>query len=59
VYFVEIERYRGKVGGVDEITPNSLRVTTIFRREDGEWRIVQGHADPITSPRPIESTLEQ
>jgi ketosteroid isomerase-like protein len=58
-YIVEIERYRGKVGGVDEIAPNSLRVTTIFRREDGEWKVVHRHADPITSPRPIESTLEQ
>ncbi|MEA2521749.1 MAG: hypothetical protein QOI81_1395 [Actinomycetota bacterium] len=57
-YILEIERYRGKVGDVDEIAPNSLRVTTIFRREDGEWRIVHRHADPITSPRPIESTLE-
>jgi ketosteroid isomerase-like protein len=58
-YIVEIERYRGKVGSVDEIAPNSLRVTTIFRREDGEWKIVHRHADPITSPRPIESTLQQ
>lgn len=56
-YIVEIERYRGKVGSVDEILPNSLRVTTIFRREDGQWRIVHRHADPITSPRSIESIL--
>ena len=58
-YILEIERYRGKLGGADEIVPNSLRVTTIFRREDGEWRILHRHADPITSPQPIESTLEQ
>lgn len=57
-YIVEIERYRGKVGGADEIVPNSLRVTTIFRREDDEWKIVHRHADPITSPRPPESILE-
>src|SRR6266436_1420565 len=38
-YIVEIERYRGKVGGAGDIAPNSLRVTTIFRREDGQWRI--------------------
>ena len=58
-YIVEIERYRGKVGVANEITPNSLRVTTIFRREDGEWKIVHRHADPITSPRPPESILER
>ncbi len=58
-YILEIERYRGKVGGANELAPNSLRVTTIFRREDGQWRIVHRHADPITSPRPPESIVEQ
>jgi ketosteroid isomerase-like protein len=24
-----------------------LRVTTVFRREDGEWRVVHRHADPV------------
>ena len=46
-------------GGSDEIAPVSLRVTTVFRREDGEWRIVHRHADPITSPRSLESLLQQ
>lgn len=57
-YNVEIERTRAKVGGADEMAPLSLRVTTIFRREDGEWRIVHRHADPITAPRAMESILE-
>ena len=58
-YILEIERTRAKAGGADEMSPISLRVTTIFRREDDGWRIVHRHADPITSPRPIESALEQ
>ncbi len=58
-YILEIERFRVKFGGADELTPVSLRVTTIFRREDGEWRIVHRHADPITTPRPLESVLQQ
>ncbi len=59
IYTLEIERGRMKVGGDDEIVPVSLRVTTIFRREDGGWRVVHRHADPITAPRPIESVLQQ
>ena len=50
-YIIEIERYQSKVGGVDKLVPIALRVTTIFRREEGVWRIVLRHADPITSTR--------
>jgi ketosteroid isomerase-like protein len=56
-YVVEVERLRAKVGGADEITPLALRVTTIFRREDGAWKIVHRHADPITTPRPADSVV--
>ena len=58
-HIVEIERGRLKVGGRDALVPAALRVTTIFRREDDGWRIVHRHADPITTPRPIESAVQQ
>ena len=58
-YIVEIERARVKVGGAGEAAPAALRVTTIFRREDGEWRVVHRHADPITGPRKPASLLER
>lgn len=57
-YIVEIEREQAKLRTADEITPFSLRATTIFRREDGNWRIAHRHADPITSPQPPESLLQ-
>jgi len=47
-YIVEFERSRATRVGANEIVPISLRVTTIFRREDGEWRIVHRHAEPVT-----------
>jgi ketosteroid isomerase-like protein len=50
-----IEHVRLKLGGANEMTAIALRVTTIFRREDGAWKIIHRHADPITTPRPIES----
>ena len=45
-YLVGIEHTTASVGG-DPPTNYQLRVTTIFRREDGEWRIVHRHGDPF------------
>jgi ketosteroid isomerase-like protein len=58
-FIVEVERYKARVGGSREIVPLALRVTTIFRPEDGTWKIVHRHADPITAPRPAESVIQQ
>jgi ketosteroid isomerase-like protein len=58
-YTVEIESYRARVGGAEELVPVSLRVTTIFRREDGAWKVVHRHADPITAKRPPESVIQE
>jgi ketosteroid isomerase-like protein len=57
-YTVEIENYRARVGGAEELTPVSIRVTTTFRREDGVWKVVHRHADPITAQRPPESVVQ-
>jgi hypothetical protein len=38
-YVVEIERYKAKTGGRDDITPVALRVTSIFRLEEGVWKL--------------------
>jgi ketosteroid isomerase-like protein len=57
-YTVEVESYRARVGGGQELTPVSLRVTTGFRREDGVWKVVHRHADPITAPRSAESVIQ-
>jgi ketosteroid isomerase-like protein len=56
-YIIEIEHYRAKVGGAATLTKFALRVTTIFRREDGAWRIALRHADPITSARAATSIV--
>jgi ketosteroid isomerase-like protein len=57
-YIVEVERYQAKVGGREDIAPVALRVTSIFRREDGVWKIVHRHADPITTAQPAESVIQ-
>jgi ketosteroid isomerase-like protein len=58
-YIVEIESYRARVGGAEEKTPVAVRVTTAFRREEGAWKVVHRHADPITAPRPPESVIQR
>jgi ketosteroid isomerase-like protein len=57
-YTVEVESYRARVGGAEELNPVSIRVTTVFRREDGVWKVIHRHADPITAPRPAESVIQ-
>jgi ketosteroid isomerase-like protein len=60
-YVLEIERTAGVrlVTEGEQTAPFSLRVTTVWRREGGEWRIAHRHADPITTPRGMASILEQ
>ena len=58
-YLVEVERLRSKVGGRSEVTPLALRATSIFRPEDGLWKIVHRHADPITTPQSADSVLRR
>ena len=57
-YTVEIERYRARVGGAEKMAAVAVRVTTIFWREDGMWKVVHRHADPITAPRPPDSVIQ-
>jgi ketosteroid isomerase-like protein len=58
-YVVQIERAEAKIGAREDISPLAVRATMIFRPEDGEWKIVHRHADPITTPQPAESVIEE
>jgi ketosteroid isomerase-like protein len=58
-YVVEIERGEAKIGGSEEMSPWALRVTMIFRPEEGEWKVVHRHADPITTPQAAESVIQE
>ena len=54
---VEGEHLRAKVGTSDALSAFSTRVTSVYERMAGRWRLVHRHADPITTPRPAESVL--
>jgi len=53
-YLVGFEHIANCVGGVS-VEPYTLRVTHIFRRENGMWKIAHRHAEYV----PIDQTLGQ
>jgi ketosteroid isomerase-like protein len=55
----EVERFKARVGGNDEMSEVALRVTSTFRREDGVWKVVHRHADPINAPQSAESVVHR
>ena len=51
-YTLGFERWNGSIAG-RPIEPVTVRVTHVYRREDGEWKIVHRHGDnPGSDPRP-------
>jgi len=58
-YVVEVEHLEAKVHGGREVTPYALRVTMIFRPEEGAWKVVHRHADQISTPQPTETVAQR
>jgi ketosteroid isomerase-like protein len=48
-YTIAIERSEPHIIDQERPTPMVLRVTHIFRKEQGNWRLVHRHADPVTT----------
>jgi ketosteroid isomerase-like protein len=47
-YIVALEHTTASINGAP-VQPYVLRATTVFRREDGEWKVVHRHADSLTA----------
>ena len=58
-YLVEVHRGKARFGARQDIAPFALRLTTIFRPEDGTWKVVHRHADAITTAQPVESIIQK
>jgi ketosteroid isomerase-like protein len=58
-YTVHIERSEVHVAGRDEWSPVVLRVTRIYRCEEGTWKIIHHHADAIMERIEVTATLQQ
>jgi ketosteroid isomerase-like protein len=58
-FIVEVERFRVKIAGREEVAPVALRTTSVLRPEEGIWKVVHRHADPITTAQPAESIIQK
>ena len=58
-FIVELEQFKVKIGGKQNIVPVALRTTSILRPEGDTWKIVHRHADPITTVQPWESVIRK
>jgi ketosteroid isomerase-like protein len=47
-YTVGYERFTGSIDG-RPVAPTTVRVTHVYRRENGEWKIVHRHGDGLES----------
>jgi ketosteroid isomerase-like protein len=47
-YTIGFERFNGSISG-RPVEPVTVRVTHVYRREDGEWKIVHRHGDGLSS----------
>jgi ketosteroid isomerase-like protein len=52
-YSVDIERGQVRLEGRGDLVPMALRSTTVYRLEDGAWKMTHRHADPLV---PIQTT---
>jgi ketosteroid isomerase-like protein len=56
-YTVGYERFNGSIDG-RPVAPITVRVTHVYRRENGEWKIVHRHGDsaPVDESRRSEAS---
>ena len=57
-YTVAIERSTVRLADTPATAPMTLRVTHAFRKEDGRWKLLHRHADPLVETTAPGSVLK-
>jgi ketosteroid isomerase-like protein len=58
-YTVAIERSKALIVGQDKPAPLALRVTHIYMKEDGVWKLMHRHADPLIEKTAPAAVLKE
>jgi ketosteroid isomerase-like protein len=58
-YAVWIEHGDVRVEGRDDYVPIVIRVTHVFRRKDGAWKIIHRHGDPVVEKTAATAILQR
>ena len=55
-YTVSIERGEERFGNMKQAAPRALRSTQIYRKENGVWKLLHRHADPLFEKKVTATT---
>jgi hypothetical protein len=58
-YTMAVERGNTRLVGQAEPAPIALRVTHLYRREGGAWKVIHRHADPIMRKTETAAVLQR
>lgn len=58
-YTIWLEKGEVRVAGREELSPLAIRVTHIYRREAGSWKLIHRHGDAITEKIAATAVLQK